>query len=1057
MFNFLQLKIMKIQLKCIAFALIFAPLARGQTPMSSTVVAPGNPVYVVQNIDENTRIWAWNESETGPNGKTIFHPRHYIEFASGLNFQNSAGNWQPTVEQIQILADGSAAAMQGPDKVTFPANILAGEIQLTTAEGLVLQSQPMGLMYYDGTNTAFIALLTNSVGQLEAPNQLVYPNAFNGLRADLRFSYKRSGLEQDVILHQRPPDPEVLGLNRNKTRMQIWTEFLGSAQPVLEGRELPNQAGLHLVDEAIHFGSLQLIPGKAFSLPKDSLKTVVAKSWVTIQNRHFLVEEVPYQVMVPQIQELSASSGGWGGKIWASKARIKLPSRRNFGNKKAGERIRLARQESGQKPAFVIDYQTLNGALTNLTFQGDSTYYISGYLKLYGTNVFESGAVLKYATNAALDLSSAQPIVMKTSEYRPVIFTAKDDNSVGFAVSGSTGTPTNVYANPAIVFNPPGAATLQLSNIRIAHAQTAIYASSVGLSLLLNDGQILDCNNGIETPGEGGATLENVLFANVQTPFLVYFMNVLAQNVTFSGQLASPANNYTPSFLVAPEQYPSGYEPVWPITLDLTNCILANFTSFSSVGSLIPVTGGNNAFYNNGNNPGFGSSPFVCSSDPFEQIGDAGFYLSADSGCKAAGNGAIDPSLLADLASKTTWPPLVYSNVLITNSMVLSPLVQRDNSGVPDLGYHYDPLDYVFGGCDAYASITMTPGTVVGIFQKIGTAPSDGQPYGISLNDSSSLTSEGTATQPCWFVDYSQVQEQPGPWVDSGYMGDVMLNAQGSGTIPSINACFTKWSQTFTLFYRDNWSGGQVSFDSCEFYEGSMGTYGITQINITNCFFYRTQLYFDNTDVNPNMAIENCTMVDGFMVIGRNTWNPPSSLLVENNAFDGTGFAWSDQFNSETNYTVENYNSYNPNNASWQTFSYPYSQVYGTMQTVGLNDVMVTNYDWEASWFGENYLPSSSPLITAGSTTANLIGLFHFTTQTNQTVEGDSVVDIGYHYVATDQYGNPLDTNGDGIPDYLEDINGNGLVDSGEISWLASYDIGLQVQITEPGGGKQAP
>ena len=215
-----------------------------------------------------------------------------------------------------------------------------------------------------------------------------------------------------------------------------------------------------------------------------------------------------------------------------------------------------------------------------------------------------------------------------------------------------------------------------------------------------------------------------------------------------------------------------------------------------------------------------------------------------------------------------------------------------------------------------------------------------------------------------------------------------------------------------------------------------MGTYGITQINITNCLFYRPQLYFANSDVNPQMAIENCTMVDGFMVIGRNNWNPASNLVVENNAYDGTGFAWSDMFNSETNYTIENYNSYNTNNGSWQTFSYPYSQVYGTMQTVGQQDVMVTNYNWEASWFGNYYLPSDSKLLQARDSPANLLGLFYFTTQTNQALEGDAIVDIGYHYVATDTNGIPWMTYGDGVPDYLDDPIGDGLPNWWEIKYF---------------------
>ena len=53
------------------------------------------------------------------------------------------------------------------------------------------------------------------------------------------------------------------------------------------------------------------------------------------------------------------------------------------------------------------------------------------------------------------------------------------------------------------------------------------------------------------------------------------------------------------------------------------------------------------------------------------------------------------------------------------------------------------------------------------------------------------------------------------------------------------------------------------------------------------------------------------------------------------------------------------------------------------------------------------------------------------------------MVDIGYHYVATDAYGNPLDSNGNGIPDYLEDANGDGMFDAGDLAdWqISSYGL----------------
>jgi hypothetical protein len=122
-------------------------------------------------------------------------------------------------------------------------------------------------------------------------------------------------------------------------------------------------------------------------------------------------------------------------------------------------------------------------------------------------------------------------------------------------------------------------------------------------------------------------------------------------------------------------------------------------------------------------------------------------------------------------------------------------------------------------------------------------------------------------------------------------------------------------------------------------------------------------------------------------------------------------------------------------NSTYATYGYnAYTNATSPFPLGGNNVVMPNGFNWQKSWLGNYYLPASSPLIDKGSTTANLVGLYHFTTQTNQVKEANSTVDIGYHYVATDANGNPLDTDGDGIPDYLEDTNGNGLFDAGDLS-----------------------
>ena len=101
----------------------------------------------------------------------------------------------------------------------------------------------------------------------------------------------------------------------------------------------------------------------------------------------------------------------------------------------------------------------------------------------------------------------------------------------------------------------------------------------------------------------------------------------------------------------------------------------------------------------------------------------------------------------------------------------------------------------------------------------------------------------------------------------------------------------------------------------------------------------------------------------------------------------------------------------------------------------GANDVIVTNFNWQTSWLGSFYLPTNSTLINGGSCYATNVALYHFTTTTNQVKEATSVVDIGYHYVATDGSGNPIDTDGDGFPDYWEDTNGNGNGNDDATSW----------------------
>jgi hypothetical protein len=108
---------------------------------------------------------------------------------------------------------------------------------------------------------------------------------------------------------------------------------------------------------------------------------------------------------------------------------------------------------------------------------------------------------------------------------------------------------------------------------------------------------------------------------------------------------------------------------------------------------------------------------------------------------------------------------------------------------------------------------------------------------------------------------------------------------------------------------------------------------------------------------------------------------------------------------------------------------------------VSATDRLVSDVQFQPGPLGGFYYPregspgSLASLVDAGGDRAEALGLAHYTCQAEQTKEGATPVDIGFHYVAADSQGQARDGDGDGIADYAEDINGNGAADPGEPDW----------------------
>ena len=983
--------------------------------------------YVVVECGANQRVWEQLTYETLPSGQVVTNVHRYTEMASGLNhWQN--GQWVESKEEIDILPNGTAAATNGQHRAYFPGDIYNGAIRLMTSDGKQLQSRPLGLSYDDGTNTVLIAELTNSVGYLVGSNQVIYPDAFTDFKADLRYTYTKAGFEQDIILQEQPLTPGSYGLNPATTRLQVLTEFFNPPQPAVTTTVLPEQAGITLTDANLDFGVMKMMPGRAFLLGSDAHEggVLVSKSWVQLEGRQFLVEEVPVEALVDELAQLPVSQAASikpnvNSTLHVVSAKRLLPAPRLVKTSPGGQFRQMA-QAAIPARGLVLDYQTISGNLTNYTFQGDTTYYLSSTVNLFGTNTFEGGAVLKYATNVALNLSSSPQNWLATA-YRPVVFTAKDDNSAGQSISGSTGNPTNYYyANPALSISSAGSQTI--SNFRIACAQQAISLSSDD-PMSFYHGQLVHCQGGL-TINNGNASLRNMLFSKVQTNFnIISCATNDVQNATFSGSayLMTIGNSGNAGLVV-------------------TNCILANVTNLYD-GTPTIFTGGYNGFYNT---QPFGAATNGSPTYPFQTVGAGNYYLATGCVFTNAGVTNIDPILLAALQQKTTCPPILLSNVIFSVNTNLFPQAQRDTNAAPNLGYHYDPLDYLINGTGLTVSngvsLTLTNGVAVGGLSCVDIFP---------LNPSASFISQGTANAMNRVVWFQTVQEQP---VAVQRLGSIFTFAYNA--YPSIQLIFTDFpglgnSQPFFASSVGVGCFSQLTFNNC-WLRGMLLSVGSEQRSFS-CSQLSTVTLQNNLLERSSVSLFN-----GFLVVPpptSGTYENPLALNMYNNLFwhgtltltyqasgDNCHLSWAINDNLFDTTT----NSLGGNGPYTNYISRSNNGFYGITNSLGgTNNLTITNLTYATSWLGPWYIGTSSPtLLYAGSRNAASAGLYHYTIQTNQVPDGTNMVSIGFHYVATDTNGIPLDSNGDGLPDYREDANGNGLVDNGETPWMAPPTITIE-------------
>ena len=933
--------------------------------------APSETPYTVVERGANHRVWQKTTYEILPDGRWVPHLHKYTELATGLHYRK-CGRWVESKEEIELFPQG-AIARQGQYQVIFANNLnTAGAIDMQTSDGKRLRSNVLGLGYFDRStgNGVLIAQLQDSDGKLIASNQILYPDAFAGVKGDVRYTYRKGRFEQDVILREQLPAPEVYGLEPDTTELEVITEFINPPPAKVEARKTRNEVPK---DETISWGPTRIGQGRAFDLSEQqNLRSRVptSKQFITVQGRAFLLEKVAVKDIRSGLKNLPARAGTKSTRpAVVSRQRLLPKAPLAQAAKKPIKRALFSSSNQG----YVLDYVEEFGGGPS-TLRGDTTYYVSGACNwIVDVLTIEGGTVVKFATNGSIlcDLTSCS---CRTGPYHPAIFTAVDDDTVGERIPCSTGTPSGFYAlGDANHFEGIAIGdNITLHDLRLKYMDEAF--GDIEYPTKFQNIQFSQCRVAILENG-GWAQLDNCLFSDVNCVF----------TCGDGGGIGGSATHLTVHHC---DQLSDGYGS-WGTSLYLTNCL------FVSVSNLVKGR----------------AAPFITNScvwltnDPgvFMTVGAGSHYL-ADDTYRNKGTTNISSAVRDKLRQKTTYAPIIYSNITFSAATSFSPQAQRDTNALPDLGYHYDPIDYFFGGVLANSNITFTAGTAVGWFYNW---PDNG--YGISLGDGVGAFFNGTAASPCIFARYNTVQEGgTGNWTSQGWLAGITGQDYDNAT-PTVTARFTRcyMPNNEGNVFRDDKIFFNISAVNCEFYSGSADGYYASE-NFANCLFVNTApgLWWDYDEAG--LVLQGCTFIRGCLAVDHvsgSTW----PVTIVDCAFDGTSI-YMNAHGLSTNGAYCDYNAF----------------LCGTDRTTveGSHDLTIfvdsdnnrVGYNWQTNQMGDYYLPSDSPLINKGFTNANLLGLYYFTTQTCQAWETNSMVDIGYHYVAVDANGFPIDSNLDGFP-----------------------------------------
>jgi hypothetical protein len=992
------------------------------------------------------RVEQWVERITGEDGATNDVTHSYTVLANGMNYLDG-GEWKETVPEFVPVKGGWLAA-RGPHQVLVSEELfVAGAVTVVSPEGQTWKSTPMTLALRDRASGQVWVLGESRAtrGELVAAHTVLFRDAFAGdagLRADVRVVTSAGGVECDVIVRSGVPSREALGEAGAAAELVVLTEIFEPGGAKVNPEDRGGRS-----DDVVRLGALTMDQGQAFGtdLPGEPARSVPVFKRVyqdEPSGRVFLEEATPLDSLAPLLEALpeaklpGAVEARWrrtaGGADFPVRRTGLLPAptlpRRVDGRFEVAANKTSIRTFAAvtPTPGVVLDWSYLNSA-ANTILRGDTTYYVTSQVSLSGTVRVEGGTVIKFAGGgtAGLSLASGTTLDWLAELYRPVFFTAKDDNSIGETISGSNGAPgNNYYANPA--FSVPAAVLINpLNHVRVRHANLGIRVNGTTSQsdyAVVQNAQWVKCNQALTFDNSPNAAKPAKLFNALVTDTAVLFAGCASVHM----QVA---------FLTA-DSVPSLWANVPGTSLSLTSSILNNVGSTS--GAIIYPT------------VWVANQP---SSAVFESSAAGAHYLPPASLIRAVNSAGASFASLSDLAPdgdlSISAPALLSA---ITGGLVIA---TTQAAAPATIGYHYPRLDGLADNVTVSSRLLLTNRAVVGL---AGTKS-------FLLTAGAQVIAGGRPENPVRLVRVSLVQEGT-----TGLTGSIfkVFEATTAAPPPTIEARFTEFllpsdpvgrrvllndsaNAEFSFSLRDcRVTGGTLTF--------SPPTPSVSQsvVLFNNVFegagiyFYR---YYDN-DLTVSFRQNLVRYGDCWASYYPQTYQNPY-WTFKDNLFESVNL-----LNTAGTYLLGSHNGYGSIDGTGTSATFGGTLTGLKTRTVagsapGVTPVILAE-GWQSGPAGRFYYPPKSgvagnlgQLVDAGSQTVTAAGLFHFATQPAPTREGQentgqggaNQVNIGYHYPV----GNG-DQDFDGLLDWIEDPDSDGYDASDLSNWNSADTDGDGLQ-----------